>query len=362
MTGAEKALRGSDYGDFVGRHLDREFYLTRNPDVANLGRDPVEHFLDYGRFEGRDPASWFSMASYRREHGVSQGDDPFLHLFETGEDAAELLKQAMQGEAGLAVPGPYVTALQALKGAQVMAPINDVVVYTAIASSKHSLRNNTTYWPDLRAYREEPADLPWWQSHPSLFVHGDPKLTVLFHKYGLPSLFAEGTKLIWTDSRVSLQMSVIEDMARRLEDSDLCLFKCPGPVTLADELDTIERDMKAPAVQVEAMRAAVRSRAMSDAQVYETGAMGIRASDRTAQALREVYNLSQTYIARDRATFALAIGESDLKLSFYNDGRSSLRDTNGVFVASDESFALHGDPANRTPDPTVFSERYPDPI
>ncbi|MET0293955.1 MAG: hypothetical protein ABW042_02985, partial [Phenylobacterium sp.] len=42
--------------------LDREFYVSRYPDVR--GEDPVAHYLLNGWREGRDPNSWFSTNAY----------------------------------------------------------------------------------------------------------------------------------------------------------------------------------------------------------------------------------------------------------------------------------------------------------
>ncbi|WP_321936405.1 glycosyltransferase [Paraburkholderia sp. J8-2] len=57
-------------GELVGRLLgiaqegrllgfDREFYLAQYPDVAHLGIDPLRHYLDHGRAEGRAPTPAF---------------------------------------------------------------------------------------------------------------------------------------------------------------------------------------------------------------------------------------------------------------------------------------------------------------
>jgi hypothetical protein len=38
----------------VRLEFDREAYLSRNPDVASEGVDPVFHFVKFGRHEGRE--------------------------------------------------------------------------------------------------------------------------------------------------------------------------------------------------------------------------------------------------------------------------------------------------------------------
>ena len=46
-------------------HLfDGAWYLERNPDVAGAGLAPLEHYIETGTFEGRDPGPGFSTRDY----------------------------------------------------------------------------------------------------------------------------------------------------------------------------------------------------------------------------------------------------------------------------------------------------------
>ena len=56
--------------------FDREWYLLQNPDVAESGADPLEHFLRHGIQEERDPNSLFSAAWYRSRAPERLGDMP----------------------------------------------------------------------------------------------------------------------------------------------------------------------------------------------------------------------------------------------------------------------------------------------
>jgi glycosyltransferase involved in cell wall biosynthesis len=54
--------------------FDREFYLNQYPDVAAAGADPLQHYLNLGRSEGRAPSR---MARFAREKKpMSVGSDP----------------------------------------------------------------------------------------------------------------------------------------------------------------------------------------------------------------------------------------------------------------------------------------------
>ncbi|WP_321936407.1 glycosyltransferase [Paraburkholderia sp. J8-2] len=98
-------------GELVGRLLgiaqegrllgfDREFYLAQYPDVAHLGIDPLRHYLDHGRAEGRAPTPAFlgevhdepkSSLAFDREFYLRQypdvahaGIDPLQHYLDYG--------------------------------------------------------------------------------------------------------------------------------------------------------------------------------------------------------------------------------------------------------------------------------------
>jgi hypothetical protein len=43
----------------VERLFDTAWYLAANPDVAAAGVDPLQHYIDYGAAEGRDPNPLF---------------------------------------------------------------------------------------------------------------------------------------------------------------------------------------------------------------------------------------------------------------------------------------------------------------
>ena len=50
--------------------FDKDWYLAKNPDVANAKVDPVSHYLHHGGFEGRDPGPNFSSkltAPYKQD-------------------------------------------------------------------------------------------------------------------------------------------------------------------------------------------------------------------------------------------------------------------------------------------------------
>ena len=63
------------------KHFDRKWYLKTYPDVAKAGIDPIEHYLQYGLAEYRNPSKTFNTYDYIYVNpDVEQaGMNPLLH-------------------------------------------------------------------------------------------------------------------------------------------------------------------------------------------------------------------------------------------------------------------------------------------
>ena len=48
--------------------FDSDYYLEQNPDLAAAGLDPVQHYLEHGYKEGRNPSAIFNSAKYLSEN------------------------------------------------------------------------------------------------------------------------------------------------------------------------------------------------------------------------------------------------------------------------------------------------------
>ena len=62
--------------------FDAAFYLARNPDVAAAGVNPLQHYLQYGWKEGRDPNAYFSTSYYLGQNPdvAAAGMNPLEHF------------------------------------------------------------------------------------------------------------------------------------------------------------------------------------------------------------------------------------------------------------------------------------------
>ena len=66
--------------------FDAAYYLALNPDIADAGIDPLDHFLATGWREGRDPSRDFSVADYLELNPdvAAAGANPFQHYVLAG--------------------------------------------------------------------------------------------------------------------------------------------------------------------------------------------------------------------------------------------------------------------------------------
>ncbi|MFH6781388.1 MULTISPECIES: glycosyltransferase family 4 protein [Methylobacterium] len=73
----------------VAEHFDTIYYLSTNPDVAQVGHDALDHFLEYGWREGRNPTSWFRSKYYldKNESYLKNNINPFYEYLIKNEHA-----------------------------------------------------------------------------------------------------------------------------------------------------------------------------------------------------------------------------------------------------------------------------------
>ena len=79
--------------------FDSQWYLQRYPDVAATGVDPLQHYIQLGHAENRDPHPEFSTSRYREAHQslVESGDNPLQHYLSTGQQQGAPIWPASPG-------------------------------------------------------------------------------------------------------------------------------------------------------------------------------------------------------------------------------------------------------------------------
>ncbi len=85
-----EAISLAGLGDALSGFFDPAWYLSRYPDVAASGAEPMHHFVHYGAAENRDPNRFFDSAWYLAHYPdvAISGQHPLLHYLQMG--AAEL--------------------------------------------------------------------------------------------------------------------------------------------------------------------------------------------------------------------------------------------------------------------------------
>lgn len=63
-------------------YFDKDWYLTTYNDVKNAGVDPINHYIQYGVYEGRDPGPAFSTIDYLQKYPklLVKGVNPLVHV------------------------------------------------------------------------------------------------------------------------------------------------------------------------------------------------------------------------------------------------------------------------------------------
>ncbi|MEO8333246.1 MAG: glycosyltransferase family 2 protein [Gallionella sp.] len=76
------------------RLFDEEWYLSRYRDVARVGADPVEHYLQYGAAEGRNPSRLFNTRLYVESNPeiTKMGMNPLVHFLTYGKADADRIE------------------------------------------------------------------------------------------------------------------------------------------------------------------------------------------------------------------------------------------------------------------------------
>lgn len=78
-------------------YFDGEWYLATYPDVAEAGVRAVEHYLDYGASEGRDPSQRFSTRGYLENNPdvAASGGNALLHYVRYGASEQRRISTAV---------------------------------------------------------------------------------------------------------------------------------------------------------------------------------------------------------------------------------------------------------------------------
>lgn len=90
------------YKNFIKKSglFERDWYLSRYPDVAEARIDPLKHYLFHGGFEGRDPSPKFSSSWYLNAYQdvKDAGLNPLIHYILFGQKEGRLANQNIKSD------------------------------------------------------------------------------------------------------------------------------------------------------------------------------------------------------------------------------------------------------------------------
>ena len=97
--------------ELIAPFFDHEFYLAANPDVAESGRDAIDHYIQFGWREGRDPSPHFSTSSYLAEHPhlAKSPTNPLYHFVSATSKRSSEDGEEGRGSEFLDLSDPIVT-------------------------------------------------------------------------------------------------------------------------------------------------------------------------------------------------------------------------------------------------------------
>ncbi len=211
------------------------------------------------------------------------------------------------------------------------------VIFTCVVGDRHFLEEpaSTANFEHV-LYVDRDLNFEAWNQRPLLFWDAAPKLITLFHKYSLSALVAEGTKMIWVDSRVQITPDVARNIFAALDHSDLCLFSHYERDCVYDEILAVLEAKRSSAAQCEEYARHLREQGFPrNNGLYETGVLGFRVCPEVIALFRKVFGLCYRYASRDQLALPLALADSNVRVHLYGGGGlTHLRSTEGVTVKS----------------------------
>jgi glycosyltransferase involved in cell wall biosynthesis len=155
--------RGEEYAILVSR-FDFVFYLQQCPELVGTDVDPVQHYMQIGWREGRDPSPEFSTDYYLEIHTdiAAAGKNPYVHYIEHGRDEGRLarpssaLQNARPESPAPPPPQPETAGADERAGIVVNAQNSqaDRLRATGLFDVRYYLDGN----PDARALDQDPLE------------------------------------------------------------------------------------------------------------------------------------------------------------------------------------------------------------
>ena len=339
LPGKKNALAAEEE-IFIRAHFDRDFYISTYPEILSSGLDPVKHFIKVGWLEGRNPNKNFDTRFYLQCYSDVKlsGINPFYHFLKWGNKEGRMAVDT--GQISNATP----KSVKKKQVKPVHQPFWSLVqqnfaaspsVYTCIIGDRHLLKDNTTFAQEKIVFSDREHEIQGWDFRPALAWDPNPKMSVLFHKYCIGNFTKSGQRLIWIDSRISVQEHVLKKINEYLDDSDVCFFRHFERDCVFDEIDAVIAGKRASISECDDFRRYLEAACFpKHSGLYETGIVGIKVNNSVNRYFSQLFALCHRFVARDQLMLPLVLHDNILKISVFNEGATHLRNTPGVFVHS----------------------------
>ncbi len=326
----------TDSGRSLTRSLEATYWrvLRKQVRADNIMSGARETFVD------RLKRNYLGGNSNGHSNGTGPGALPSMASASAAPSAAAPKPSAKERARAKVAAAPEVKAKARLPipfyGIEQQSFRGTEVIFTCVVGDRHFLTepNSTTGFEHV-LYVDRDLNFEAWNQRPLLFWDAAPKLITLFHKYSLASLVAEGTKMLWVDSRVEISAEVAQNIFAALDHSDLCLFKHYERACVYDEILAVLEAKRSSAAQCEEYARLLREQSFPrNGGLYETGVMGFRVCPEVNELFRKVFGLCYRYASRDQLALPLALVGSGVRVHLYDGGENHLRSTEGVTVKS----------------------------
>ncbi|MFQ6729651.1 MAG: glycosyltransferase [Alphaproteobacteria bacterium] len=180
------------------KYFNKRWYLKTYPDVAAAGIDPVQHYIDFGWKEGRNPSSKFDTNAYlNNSPDVKQADiNPLLHYEQHGKQEGRFVYDS-QATTQKIIPQKYKNKIG--------------VIYTCITGDydgliKHQcINNNFDYvcFTDNKTLLNK-KNISGWDIKPLKYNKKDKIRNARWHKVHPEKLFPNYDFSIWIDGNLDV--------------------------------------------------------------------------------------------------------------------------------------------------------------
>ena len=222
------------YGIKTSGLFDKEYYLTKNPDVKNAKVNPLKHYLFHGGFEGRNPSASFNSNLYLKRYPdvKAAGINPLVHYIIAGKNEGREItplpakpqknnkkteEQKSEPQKNIKnkklvpvdiIPDIYDVSKRVINYWENKKSNNKIVVYTAIIGDYDVLKIPECLNPEIDyvCFTDQyfTGYNPWEIRYPD-YYDKDPTKISRYYKLNPHIIFPEYETVIWVDATLLIR-------------------------------------------------------------------------------------------------------------------------------------------------------------